>query len=160
MRSSPQIEGGTPSALVKALNLSPRDWLDLAVAGVELAIARVYVAVADRSALLRPPVAESPSRAKVDPRVERVRLAVARASHRLPWRADCLVQAIAARRWLGRLGVETDLRIGVPGQARDPFEAHAWLMHGDEVITGGDIGDYVPLLDSVSQTDSRRSRKS
>jgi hypothetical protein len=89
-----------------------------------------------------------------------VRLAIARASHRLPWRADCLVQAIAAQHWLRRLGVETSLRIGVPGKARDPFEAHAWLMHGDEVITGGDIRDYAPLLDPMSQIEASRPRKS
>jgi len=95
-----------------------------------------------------------------DERVERVRLAIARTSHRLPWRADCFVQAIAAQHWLRRFDVETSLRIGVPSKARDPFQAHAWLMHGDEVITGGDIEDYVPLSASMSRIEATRPRKS
>ena len=79
-------------------------------------------------------------------RIERVRLSIARASCRVPWRADCLVQAVAARHWLRRLGVETTLHIGIPSEARGRFEAHAWLMHGDNVITGGEIRDYTPLM--------------
>jgi hypothetical protein len=89
-----------------------------------------------------------------------VRVAIARTSHRLPWRADCLVQALAARHWLRRLGVETSLCIGVPVRANDRFEAHAWLMHGDEMVTGGDIKDHRPLLDPALRTELGRARKS
>jgi hypothetical protein len=55
--------------------------------------------------------------------------------------------------------VATTLRIGVPPAKGEDFEAHAWLTHGDKVITGGDISDYLPLLDSTA-AEGRRSRKS
>jgi hypothetical protein len=157
MRSSSRIEGGAPSPLSRALGLAPRDWIDLAVAATELALARARLAMSGSSALLqRAAAAGSPTREE-DERVERVRLAIARVSHRLPWRADCLVQAVAAQHWLRRLGVETSLHIGIPGERRDRFEAHAWLMHGDEVVTGGDVRDYLPLLDPASHNRSRQS---
>jgi hypothetical protein len=159
MRSSSQREGAALSAPVSARSLSAREWVDLAVAGIELAIARFRLATAGRAALLAPPTAARRPASKVDRRIVRVRLAIARTGHRLPWRADCLVQAIAAQHWLRRLGVQTSLRIGVPGKINDPFEAHAWLMCGDEVVTGGDIGDYIPLLDSVSRVEPCPTRR-
>jgi Transglutaminase-like superfamily len=158
MTLSSRIEGPLRSeASLKAFGLSPRDWLDLAVGSVELGLARVRIATCDRAALVRPEKAASPITNEPDMRVERVRLAIARASHRLPWRADCLVQAIAARRWLRRLGVETSLCIGVADRTKDPFEAHAWLMHGERVITGGDISGYIPVLNSTTRIDSDKS---
>ena len=150
MKYSSRIEGVLPSVLARALSLGPRDWLDLAVAMVELAFARVRIATSDRFALIRHAAVASPPPKKPDERVERVRRAIARVSHRLPWRSDCLVQAIAARRWLRRFGLETSLRIGAPGKVSEPFEAHAWLMYGDESVTGGDTGDRVALFDSAS----------
>lgn len=152
MRSSSRIEYARPSALAKVLMLGPRDWLDLAVATAELAFARIRVATSDHSALICCTAPAKSPACKSDKRIERVRLAIARASHRLPWRTDCLVQALAAQRWLRRLGLEASLHIGVPEKARDSFEAHAWLMHGHEVVTGGDVGNHVELFDSASQS--------
>lgn len=161
MRLSSRIEGRLRSgAAFKAFGLSPRDWLDLAVASIELGVARVRIVTSDRAALVRPANTASPVTNEVDTRVERVGVAIARASHRLPWRADCLVQAIAARRWLRRLGVETSLCIGVPDGVQGPFEAHAWLMHGERVITGGNISSYIPMLNSTTRIDSDESRRS
>jgi hypothetical protein len=65
--------------------------------------------------------------------------------HRVPWRADCLVQAMAAQHWLRRHGLESRIAIGVRERGEGPFEAHAWLMCGDIAVTGGDIREYVPL---------------
>ena len=77
--------------------------------------------------------------------VDRVALAIPGVAARLPWRADCLIQALAARRWLGRNGIATTLSLGVPKDMPAKFEAHAWLKAGDTIVTGGDIGNYVPL---------------
>jgi len=77
--------------------------------------------------------------------VERVAFAIPRVAVRLPWRADCLVQALAARRWLGRHGVATSLTLGVLRDKPADFEAHAWLTAGDHIVTGGDISGYLPL---------------
>ena len=77
--------------------------------------------------------------------VDRVAFAIPRVAARLPWRADCLVQALAAQRWLARQGVATRLTLGVPKDKRPQFEAHAWLSAGDRIVTGGNISGYVPL---------------
>ena len=119
---------------------------DLATAGVELAIARVRLSSRHARALIAAPAMEA---AQLDPRqaalVERVAYLIPRVSARLPWRADCLVQAIAAERWLARHGVATKLTLGVPRDKPADFEAHAWLSAGTRIVTGGDISGYVPL---------------
>ena len=146
-RISTETRSNRPSALTKALSLGPREWIDLAVASLALGVARLRIAF-NRARLFPLNAAISSGRKNRDEHVERVRVAIVRASSRLPWRSDCLVQALAARSWLHRLGVETSLCIGVPEEQRERFEAHAWLMHGKTVITGGDISAYIPLLDS------------
>lgn len=77
--------------------------------------------------------------------VERVAYVIPRLAARLPWRADCLVQALAAERWLRRAGIATVLTLGVPSNKRPEFEAHAWLTAGGRTVTGGDVSGYVPL---------------
>jgi hypothetical protein len=164
MRSSSRVDqqGGSDALPlpVRALRLTPVEWLDLIVATFELAIARVRLATADRSALLAQPETPRSSRTNTadSERVQRVRLAIARTSHRVPWRADCLVQALAAQRWLRRLDVETALFVGVPGKPVSQFEAHAWLMHDDDVITGGQVDGYVPLSSPTRRANRGQSR--
>lgn len=77
--------------------------------------------------------------------IKRVAYVIPRLAARVPWRADCLVQAMAAERWLAREGIATRLTLGVPKDKKPDFEAHAWLTVGDVVVTGGDISGYVPL---------------
>lgn len=61
--------------------------------------------------------------------------AVAHGGRRLPWRPTCLAEAFAAQvllRQRGRAGVVVvGLRRG------DDWEAHAWLVAGSGVLTGG-----------------------
>lgn len=76
----------------------------------------------------------------------RVGIAIGRMSSRVPWRASCLVQALAARRWLARHGIGSSLFVGVRKQAPQQLDAHAWLVSGNEVITGGDVSGYRELL--------------
>lgn len=76
--------------------------------------------------------------------VERVAYVIPRVAAYLPWRSDCLVQALAARRWLKRKGIPSTLRIGVKRESGN-FSSHAWLVHGDRIVTGGDISGYTPL---------------
>ena len=146
-RISPEARSNRPSALTRALGLGPREWIDLVVASLALGVARLRIAF-NRVRLIPVNAAVGSGGNDGDEHVKRVRVAIVRASGRLPWRTDCLVQALAARAWLHRLGVETSLSIGVPEERRGRFEAHAWLMHGESVITGGDISAYIPLLDS------------
>ena len=119
---------------------------DMASAGVELAIARLRLNSRHAQALISAPAGQA---TKLNSRqaalVERVAFVIPRVAARLPWRADCLVQAIAAERWLGRHGVATTLTLGVPRDRPADFEAHAWLSAGTWIVTGGDISGYVPL---------------
>ncbi len=158
MRIDAHSGSGPPTAPTKALRLRPRDWLDLAAASVALGVARLRIA-SHRARVFRSEEGKSSPVMDVDQRIERVRVAIIRASGRLPWRTDCLVQALAARDWLHRLGVDTSLCIGIPEDSSGQFEAHAWLMHGKSVITGGDIRSYIPLLNSGTGIELNRSRK-
>lgn len=92
--------------------------------------------------------------------VRRVRHAISLVAPRLPWRADCLIQAMAAQRWLDRNGIPTSLSIGVRKPQPGPFEAHAWLTHGDFIVTGGSASDFTPLLDPEQGHPRREGRKS
>ena len=76
----------------------------------------------------------------------RIAYILPRLSARLPWRSDCLVQAIAAQNWLAARGLAGEIQIGVERPADGPFGAHAWLAHEGMVITGGDIARYERLL--------------
>lgn len=126
--------------------LDGRTIADLARAGFELAVGRLLLGSAQAQAL----IAASPSpTTKLDGAetelVERVAFAIPRVAARVPWRADCMVQALAAEHWLRVHGIATTLTLGVPRDKLTEFEAHAWLTAGDRVVTGGDVRGYVPL---------------
>ena len=82
----------------------------------------------------------------------RIAFVIPRLSDKLPWRSDCVIQAIAAQNWLSSHGVYGEIQIGVENPADGDFGAHAWLMHGDAIVTGGDISKYAPILtDSIRE---------
>ena len=76
--------------------------------------------------------------------VERVAYAVPIMGLRVPWRSDCLVQALAARRWLARAAIPSDVCLGVRKDEQG-FQAHAWLKVEERIVTGGDISSYAEL---------------
>lgn len=63
--------------------------------------------------------------------------AITVAARYAPWRSDCLVQAIAASRWLQQLGHLPTLRIGFSRDDQAVMEAHAWITLDGAVIVGG-----------------------
>ncbi|WP_285713677.1 lasso peptide biosynthesis B2 protein [Erythrobacter oryzae] len=69
-------------------------------------------------------------------------------SRRLPWRADCLVQALAGQKMLIRRRIASEIRVGTAKHDDGSFEAHAWLVCGPQVLLGGDIDRFEPLLDA------------
>lgn len=65
--------------------------------------------------------------------------AVAAASAHVPWRSDCLIQAMAASRWLRRHGYRPVFHLGAARSTEDGLiQAHAWLSLDGGVILGGD----------------------
>ena len=141
------MRSSSPHKIGRRPRITFQEWCDLFVAGFELARARLVVRSSARRALEQratTALAEGTTLASSE-LIERVGTAIARMGHRLPWRADCLVQAVAAQHWLRRHGLASRLEIGVRERSDDPFEGHAWLVCGDAVVTGGNPRDYQPL---------------
>lgn len=146
--------------LKKLASLGPSGWIDLMSASIELAIAHVRLGTGDtRDLLISPAVINVPQSPPLSGKqrrlVERVAFAVPAVGPRLPWRADCLVQALAAQRWLSRNGIATSLYLGVRKNPPARFEAHAWLMLGDKIITGGEGKMYTTLISPDSPVTER-----
>jgi hypothetical protein len=118
---------------------------DAARAVLELLVARTRLGQLDTRAAQLPLGVQSPHGRELDT-IARVRFVIPRVAARLPFRSDCLVQAIAAQRWLRRSGIASQLHFGVPRDKPATFEAHAWLTAGEIVVTGGDVSGYVPLV--------------
>lgn len=76
----------------------------------------------------------------------RISYVIPRLSDRLPWRSDCVIQAIAAQNWLLSMGAASEIQIGVENPKDGEFAAHAWLLHRESVVTGGDIAQYQVIL--------------
>jgi hypothetical protein len=106
---------------------------------------------------LSPRDIERRNRALADCRGENPDLAVRigwlvpRVAKRVPWRADCLVQALAAQNWLASQDIGTSIVIGVDRPLEGDFGAHAWLKRGDDIVLGGEINRYAILFDSAPQ---------
>lgn len=67
-----------------------------------------------------------------------VQWAVKSAARRVPWKAECLVQALVARSMLKRRGIDGTLYLGVAkDNSSRGLKAHAWIKCGDECVTGG-----------------------
>lgn len=120
--------------------LDRRSAFDLVRASYELALARLELLAARPEAWL----AGTPGRSAADEAasIERVAFAIPRAAERVPWKATCLVQALAAKRWLGRMGIDSRLKLGARKTGEQALDAHAWLEAGGRVVVGGEIADY------------------
>lgn len=77
---------------------------------------------------------------------ERAAFFIPRVARRVPWRADCLVQALAGQAWLAAAGVTSEVRVGASAPEPGTLEAHAWLIAEGRVLLGGDVARYHPLI--------------
>ena len=77
---------------------------------------------------------------------ETIAFVIPRVAARVPWRADCLIQAIAAQHWLAQKGLAGRIVVGVDHEGEGQLLAHAWLRLGERIITGGSIARYQSLL--------------
>jgi hypothetical protein len=78
---------------------------------------------------------------------DEVAFIIPRLAKRLPWRTDCLVQALAGQSMLTRRGLASEVLVGTAKHSDGTFEAHAWLSCRDATILGGDISRFDPLLE-------------
>ncbi len=143
--------------------LSAADWRYLTIAVYELALARVRHACEPAQAIVTRlneasqdsgPVSPS-SAASAD--IARMAWAIAAAASRVPWRSDCLLQVMAAARWLRRHDIPSTFRLGVAKDPDGTFRAHAWLTCAGQPVAGGDGAEFVPLIEPP-QPDARKAR--
>ena len=94
--------------------------------------------------------------AATDKEAELVGWAITSAAARVPWRSDCLLQAMAAARWLEALDRSYSLSIGVRKGDTGSIEAHAWLTSSQNTITGhtSELATYHPITGSEHKADS------
>ncbi len=137
----------------RATQLTLSDWRYLAQASVELLAARyrfstlspesILRALQDRSSPLPREQINRP--AAID--VKRVSWAITLAARYVPWRSDCLIQVMAADRWLRRHGLCADFHLGVAKDVDGGLKAHAWLRYGGLTVTGGRYDEFAPLIE-------------
>jgi hypothetical protein len=116
---------------------------DIVRAVWELARARTKLLAADATSWLF----SEPSEERLDQQdiINRVAFAIPRAAARVPWRATCLVQALAAQSWLARMGIASELKLGARKVSGGRLDAHAWLEAGGRIVVGGDAEGYQPF---------------
>lgn len=144
------MQPGADSALERIARLSAGEWRLLGRAAAELLLARIRFAVLPAREILR---SLEPRTGRAKPHHSRDKLgpagvawAIAVAGARVPWRADCLIRAMAASRWLRRQGHSPQVFLGVALAGQGAFGAHAWVRCGDIVVTGGDGRSFAPIL--------------
>ena len=137
----------------RATQLTLSDWRYLAQASVELLAARYRFSTLSPESILRAlqdrsspvPHEQINRRAAID--VERVSWAITLAARYVPWRSDCLIQVMAADRWLRRHGLCADFHLGVAKDVDGGLKAHAWLCYGGLTVTGGRYDEFAPLIE-------------
>lgn len=136
-----------PSLAVRLLRMGWQDWADILRAAWHLAQARRDLGRLDPRDF-RPAASPDPAPLScpiAPPQLDRMALAIGRAARVVPWRSDCLVQAEAGRRWIAVRGGAAEIRLGACKGPDGQLDAHAWLLCGGRVVTGGDISRFVPF---------------
>lgn len=143
----------------------PKLILLASVASLELARARILLSFIGPREVLRTNerAAQSKARSLDEAGDERdLRLcremvfAITATARRVPWRSDCLVQALAGQNWLRRSGIASEIVVGTAQSDPGGFEAHAWLARDGEVLLGGEIARFQTLLQSDSSVVEQR----
>jgi hypothetical protein len=151
-----------PAFLRRLARLSPRDWLDIVEAQIELLVAQIIVATRRTGELVsRAPLdpfgdssAPTAPAEIVDPRPGQLALAIGRAAENGVFRPLCLVRAVALKRLLDRHGFQGSVvKIGVR-MTRGRFAAHAWVAYADQIL-----GDQEWHVKSFAELDEIRVMK-
>jgi hypothetical protein len=78
--------------------------------------------------------------------VRRIRWAIIAAAARVPWRALCFQQGLAAQFMLRRRCIPSVLYYGTAQDDRDGLCAHVWVRDGDVDVVGGEIAYRFAVL--------------
>lgn len=86
----------------------------------------------------------------------RVRWAIAASARRVPWRAMCFQQGLAAQIMLRRRGIPSVLYYGAAPDDQRGLMAHVWVRDGEIDVIGGEIAlRYAVLATFPSQAGER-----
>jgi hypothetical protein len=140
----------TNSLLGKFFRLPRHDRLLLLEATLTLAAAGCAIAVlpfrhVGRLAARPPRRSEPPEQTRLR-EVERTRWAIVACASRVPWRAMCFQQGLAAQFMLRRRGVPSVLCYGAAPDELQGLSAHVWVRDGDVDVIGGEIAPCFALL--------------
>ena len=112
-------------------------------ARLEFGLRNVGRIVADLQWISTPKTSRSPDHRL---NLETLSWAVEAAARCVPWRADCLIQAIATARWLNKHGYPAVFYLGVQENADGRIAGHAWVSVNGGVVTGRPVEGYATLL--------------
>ena len=79
-------------------------------------------------------------------KVQRIRWAIMATAARVPWRALCFQQGLAAQLMLRRRGIPSVLYYGAAQDDRSGLYAHVWVRDGDVDVIGGEVADRFAIL--------------
>lgn len=126
-----------------------------ALASARLSLPRVKpVDVLARNRLIAERVAHhdrAPDKGDIPQLCDETSFLIRRMAKSVPWRSDCLVQALAGQELLAEAGVATEIVVGTAKKADGMFLSHAWLRQEERIVLGGDVSEYDPLLEPLAQ---------
>ena len=76
----------------------------------------------------------------------RIRWAIAASARRVPWRAMCFEQGLAAQFMLRGRDIPSVLHYGVAPDDRRGLSAHVWVCDGNVEVIGGEIASRYAVL--------------
>ena len=138
------------SLVQKFFRLPQRDRLLLVEATLWLAVAGLGIAVLPFRQIGR--LAARPIRRPELPQqarqkeVKRIRWAIIATARRVPWRAMCFQQGLAAQFMLRRRGIPSVLYYGAAQDDRSGLSTHVWVRDGDLEVVGGEIACRFAIL--------------
>lgn len=95
------------------------------------------------------------SPARIAQQCDMIGFFINRMAARVPWRSDCLVQAIAGQRLLAAKGIASEIVVGTAKRPDGSFESHAWLRQCERIVLGGDVTSYRSMLPAERAQDHR-----
>lgn len=139
------------SLILKVRRLDWRDRLLFADALMSLSVASALIRFAPFERAVRFGT-ELGRDTGIDPR--RITRSVEAVAARLPWRALCFQQGLAARWMLRRRGVDARLHYGVARAKDEKLEAHVWITVDCVAVIGGEEADRFREIASFPAPDT------
>ena len=90
-------------------------------------------------------------------KIRRIRWAITTTAARVPWRALCFQQGLAAQLMLRLRGIPSVLYYGAAQDDRSGLYAHVWVRDGDVDVIGGEIASRFAILATFPSLDASKT---